>query len=66
MSDQTKIRRKVSASSRFDAEETSKLRENIERKPAIAFDDSAEMFRGLITGDEHYHSRSSSDFRLWG
>jgi hypothetical protein len=29
-------------------------------------DDSAEMFQGLITGDEHYHTRSSAFVPLWG
>jgi hypothetical protein len=29
-------------------------------------DDSAEMFRGLFTGDEHYHSRGSDFVPLWG
>lgn len=30
------------------------------------FDDSAEMFQGLFTGDEHYHSRSAEFVHLWG
>jgi hypothetical protein len=29
-------------------------------------DDSAEMFRGLITGDEHYHTRGTAFVPFWG
>jgi hypothetical protein len=29
-------------------------------------DDSAEMFSGLITGDDHFHSRGSDFVPLWG
>ena len=29
-------------------------------------DDSAEMFAGLITGDENFHNRSSAFVPLWG
>lgn len=37
---------------------------SVEEKARIDFDETAEMFAGLITGDEHYHSRSSAFIRL--
>jgi hypothetical protein len=55
--------RKKSALTRISAENEHESNQQ-KRKPHS--DDSAEMFRGLFTGDEHYHTRSSEFVSLWG
>ena len=72
---ETKIRKTIRPT--FDGEQTninepkfSKKTDNSAKaetnKHQSHFDDSAEMFADLITGDENFHNRSSPFVSLWG
>ena len=70
MTNQTKLQKETTGNSDTDAPDSNKFelggtRRNDAQK-LKRIDDSAEMFRGLITGDEHYHSRGSTSYSgLW-
>jgi hypothetical protein len=70
MSNRTKSHQEDSKNSPLSTKESSKsvvgdARANNEPAPKGRLDDTAEMFQGLITGDDHYHSRGSSSVGLW-